>query len=316
MRLTVDRRKGHGGRRALLQLGEEWVILGELNDDELRRLRGLVKDGLSLWDTSLEIWVPTPSLLFRLNQSGLPDLSTVKGFRRLAEFHPLAAPVLDDPWLWKRTTLGSVTGGDLVFAVRKEEGTIYWLLPVGDRAFFKLRPAVLTAIEPGLFAALGIDRLIDFLRGSESSQGGISPPGTPSSDTGWVDRAAPTLHETRPPGTSPSGTGPGGSRAIEDPPVEETGGEPPRPTINVGRGRDLPADPNDRDLREDGRLRDLRRDPGMQDRLRDLGARESFQLGAPLMGQLPLEVLQAIASGRSAGFATARRRSDNGDTPR
>lgn len=165
----MDRRKGRTGRRATLQIADEWVLLGELNDDELHRLRDLVRGSLHLWETSLEVWVPTPSLLFRLGQSGLPDLSTINGFRQLAGFRPLAAPVLDDSWLWRKTTLGEAVGEGLVFGVRREADTTYWLLPLEDRAFFQLNPTVLASVEPGLFGVLGIDRLIQFLRAASGT---------------------------------------------------------------------------------------------------------------------------------------------------
>lgn len=169
MRLTVDRHRGSAGSRATLQVGDEWVLLGELSADELRHLRRLVSGSLHLWDSSREVWVPTPSLLFRLSHSDLPDLSTIHGFRRLADFRPLAVPALDDTWLWRRTTLGAVTGEGLVFGVRKEGGAIYWLLPLEDRAFFQLTPAELTAVDPGLFGILGIDRLIQYLRSASGT---------------------------------------------------------------------------------------------------------------------------------------------------
>lgn len=164
MRLTVSRRKGRTDQRAALRVGDEWVLLGELSAEELHHLQRLVRDGLHLWEPSLEVWVPTPSLLFRLSHSDLPDLSTISGFRRLAGFAPLAAPALDDSWLWRKTTLGAVTGEGFVFGVRKEEDAIYWLLPLEDRAFFRLTPGALTAVDPGLFGVLGIDRLIQYLR--------------------------------------------------------------------------------------------------------------------------------------------------------
>lgn len=164
VRLTVSRRLGDAGQRAILRILDEWVLLGDLNADEIQNLQRLVRGNLHLWDMSLEVWVPTPSLLLRLSQAGLPDLSTSRGFRQLAEFRPLATPALEDPWLWRKTTLGSATREGLVFGVRKEGNDIYWLLPLEDRAFFKLRPAALTAVDPGLFGALGIDRLLQFLR--------------------------------------------------------------------------------------------------------------------------------------------------------
>ncbi len=147
-----------------MRIGDEWVLLGEMTADELEHLRQLVKDHLRPWDATLELWVPTPSLLFRLSQNNLPDLSTIHGFRRLAEFRPLVTPALDDSWLWKRTTLAAAKDEGFVFGVQAEGNDIYWLLPLENRAFFHLPPAVLTAIEPGLFGVLGIDRLIQFLR--------------------------------------------------------------------------------------------------------------------------------------------------------
>lgn len=169
MRLTVSRGKDRADQRATLQLGDEWVLLGELSGDELSHLQPLVKDGLHLWDPSLEVWVPTPSLLFRLSHSDLPDLSTISGFRRLADFGPLAHPVLEDSWLWRQTTLGEATGEGFVFGVRRTEDTIYWLLPLEDRAFFELTPAALTTVDPGLFGILGIDRLIQYLRAASGA---------------------------------------------------------------------------------------------------------------------------------------------------
>lgn len=153
-----------------MRIGDEWVLLGELNDGELAHLRHLIKAHLRVWDTSLELWVPTSSLLFRLGQNNLPDLSTIQGFRRLAEFRPLTAPSLNDSWLWRRTTLAAAGDEGFVFGVQAEGNDIYWLLPLESRAFFRLPPTVLTAVEPGLFGVLGIDRLIQFLRAAPSPE--------------------------------------------------------------------------------------------------------------------------------------------------
>lgn len=169
--VTLSPPRGGARARATLRILDEWVLLGDLSVEELHHLRRIVKDHLHLWDPSLEVWVPTPSLLFRLSQAGLPDLSTVNGFRRLAEFRPLAVPALDDAWLWRRTTLGAAVGEGLVFGVRKAGDAIYWLLPLEDRAFFQLPPAELSAVDPGLFGVLGVDRLIQFLRAAPSPEG-------------------------------------------------------------------------------------------------------------------------------------------------
>lgn len=171
VRLIVSRRAGGAGPQVTLQIAEEPILLGELTAEELHQLQRIVQSDLQLWDPSLEVWVPTPSLLFRWSQGGMPDLSTIGGFRRLAEFLPLTSPDLDDSWLWKKTTLGAFRRDGLVFGIRKDGDVVYWVLPLEDHAFFKLTPATLTSLEPGLFGSLGIDRLIQFLRAAPNPEG-------------------------------------------------------------------------------------------------------------------------------------------------
>ena len=157
------------GWRSTIQIGDSWVLVGELSTDEILHFRQLVNGSLHAWDDPLEVWVPTASLLLRLVRNGAPDLSTLDGVRRLGDFRPLADPDLDDTRLWEPTTLASLAKRGTGFGVRREEGTVYWLLPLEGWGFFKITPLELISIEPGLFAALGIDRLIDFLRAGPPS---------------------------------------------------------------------------------------------------------------------------------------------------
>ena len=169
-RLTVSRRKGREGRRASIHIGDAWVLLGELNQEELHRLRRLVSGSLQAWDDPLEVWVPRARLLFRLGHDPATDLSSLHGFRRLGRFGPLADPDLNDPWLWERTTLSSLAARGDAFAVRREAGTVFWLLPLEGWGFFQVSPQELSSVEPGLFSTLGIDRMIGFLRGNASRE--------------------------------------------------------------------------------------------------------------------------------------------------
>lgn len=155
---------GLHGWRSAIEIGDSWILVGELNSDEVRSLRELVEGSLYAWDEPLEVWVPTASLLLRLVHPGAPDLSSLDGFRRLGEFPPLADPDLDDDRLWERTTLASLARQGTAFGVRREGRTVFWLLPVEGWGFFKVTPGRLVSVEPGLFGALGVDRLIDFLR--------------------------------------------------------------------------------------------------------------------------------------------------------
>ncbi len=165
-RLIVTPERGGNGQRVRLRIGEEQILLGRRGPEEVTSLRNLVRSRLHLWDDLLEVWVPTPSLLLRMTQAGAPDLSQLRGFRELGEFRPLVAPALDDPSLWTRTALGALNDMPLIFGVVREGAEVFWVLPLERRAFFKATPREFVATAPELFAALGIDRLIDYLRGS------------------------------------------------------------------------------------------------------------------------------------------------------
>jgi hypothetical protein len=164
-RLVSGRNPVGVGFQARLEIGEEWILFGGLSSEESKQLRKLIKSHLRLWADLLEVWVPTPKLLFRLTHSGAPELSSIQGFRKLCEFQPLVNPTTEDPSLWTRTTLGSRANRDLVFGVCRGEGEVYLVFPLEGRAYFQFGPRELAEIEPGLFGALGIDRFIDFLRG-------------------------------------------------------------------------------------------------------------------------------------------------------
>jgi hypothetical protein len=164
-RLVAGRNPGGVGFQARLEIGEEWILFGGLSSEESKQLRKLIKSHLRLWADLLEVWVPTPKLLFRLTHSGAPELSSIQGFRKLCEFQPLVNPTVEDPSLWTRATLGSQVNSDMVFGVCRGEGEVYLVFPLEGRAYFQFGPRELAEIEPGLFGALGIDRFIDFLRG-------------------------------------------------------------------------------------------------------------------------------------------------------
>jgi hypothetical protein len=164
-RLVAGKNPGGVGIQARLEIGEEWILFGGLSAEESKQLRKLIRSHLRLWANHLEIWVPTPKLLFRLAHAGAPELSSIQGFRKLCEFQPLVNPTVEDPSLWTRTTLGSHAHGDMIFGICREEGEPYLLFPLEGRAYFQFGPRELALIEPGLFGALGIDRFIDFLRG-------------------------------------------------------------------------------------------------------------------------------------------------------
>jgi hypothetical protein len=164
-RLTVVKHPGGTDHFPTLKIGEEHILFGQMSVDEVKRLRSLIRRRLHVWNDLFEVWVPTPRLLLRLTQAGAPDLSNVQGFRRLGDFQPLADPKLDDPSLWTKTTLGAPGGKSLVFGARREGDSVFWVVPVEGRAFFQVTPKELTLAEPELFGALGVDRLIDYLRG-------------------------------------------------------------------------------------------------------------------------------------------------------
>jgi hypothetical protein len=164
-RLVAGRNPGGVGFQARLEIGEEWILFGGLSAEESKQLRKLIKSHLRLWADLLEVWVPTPKLLFRLTHAGAPELSSIHGFRKLCEFQPLVNPTTEDPSLWTRTTLGSQLHSDMVFGICRGEGGAHLVFPLEGRAYFQFDPRELAEIEPGLFGALGIDRFIDFLRG-------------------------------------------------------------------------------------------------------------------------------------------------------
>jgi hypothetical protein len=164
-RLIAGRNPGGVGVQARLEIGEEWILFGGLSSEESKQLRKLIRSHLRLWADPLEVWVPTPKLLFRLTHSNAPELSSIQGFRKLCEFQPLVNPTIEDPSLWTRTTLGSQVNSDMVFGVCRGEGGVRLVFPLEGRAYFQFVPRELAEIEPGLFGALGIDRFIDFLRG-------------------------------------------------------------------------------------------------------------------------------------------------------
>lgn len=307
--LTVSGGTGPLRWRSTVQIGDSWVLVGELTTDEILHFRQLVNGNLYAWDDPLEVWVPTPSLLFRLVHHGAPDLSSLDGFRQLGQFRPLAEPDLDDTRLWKRTSLASLAETGVGFGVRREDGIVYWLLPLERWGFFKVTPLELISVEPGLFGALGVDRLIDFLRGSLPTQGGTSPKESPPTGEERESGLLPSSPERDATEVSPTEPLPSGSPTTEDVPLVPLAVDWPRSVFEERGALDLRFDLGARDLQEDGGRRDLRKDLGMQDRLRDLGARESFRLGAALTGQLPDEIQLAISSGRSSGFTVPRRRS-------
>jgi hypothetical protein len=164
-RLVAGRNPGGVGFQARLEIGEEWILFGGLSAEESKQLRKLIKSHLHLWVGLLEVWVPTPKLLFRLTHASAPELSSIQGFRKLCEFQPLVNPTTEDPSLWTKTTLGSQAHSDMVFGIHRGESEVSLVFPLEGRAYFQFGPRELAEIEPGLFGALGIDRFIDFLRG-------------------------------------------------------------------------------------------------------------------------------------------------------